>query len=216
MSVVAVVGAGKLGSALARRAVAAGHRVRLAGRDDSPAFRARVAAQVPGAVARTLEDAVDGADLVVLALPLAAHRQLDPAVLAGHVVVDAMNDWPSGGPSAADASRTSSTRVQRHLPGARVVKALNHVGYHDLDDEPLVGASPRRALAVAGDDRSAVRTVAAFVDSLGFQAVDAGPLARGSAFALGTPVFDGALDARALRRLVARPAADRSRALVAA
>lgn len=208
MSVVAVIGAGKLGGALARRALAAGHTVRLAGRGDSGAFRARVAAQVPGAQARPVADAVEGADLVVLALPLAQHRSLDPTVLAGHVVIDAMNDWPptgATGTAAAGAGQDgggSSVRVQRHLPGTSVVKALNHIGYHDLDDLPLDGAAPRRALALASDDREAARVVAAFLASLGFDPVDAGPLARGASFAPGTEAFAAPVDAARLRRLV--------------
>ena len=191
MAVVAVIGAGKLGGALARRALAAGHTVRVAGRTDTVAFRERVAVTVPGARATSVEDAVQDADLVVLALPLGEHRRLDPTLLAGHVVVDAMNDWPASGRVAGStsAAEDSSVRVQRDLPGSVVVKAFNHIGYHDLDDEPLLGSSPRRALAVAGDDRSAARRVAAFVQSLGFDAVDAGPLARGAGFALGTPAF---------------------------
>ena len=202
MSVVAVIGAGKLGGALARRALAAGHEVRVAGRQDDAAFRARVAAVAPGAEARTTADAVAGADVVVLALPLAQHTTLDPALLAGHVVVDAMNDWPAAGP--AGRSGGSSLRVQDHLGGARLVKALNHIGYHDLDDEPF-DASPRRALALASDDAGAARTVARLLDSLGFDAVDAGPLARGDAFALGTPVFSGRFDSDDLERLLAVP-----------
>lgn len=219
MAVVAVVGAGKLGGALARRAVAAGHVVRMAGREDSSEFRARVAATVPGATAASLAAAVDGADLVVLALPLGQHRRLDPTLLAGHVVVDAMNDWPAGGPASRPvgdgaAVEDSSVRVQRDLPGVRVVKALNHIGYHDLDDEPLAGRTPRRALALAGDDRDAARRVAGFLTSLGFDAVDAGPLHRGAGFALGTQVFAGPLDAAGLRRVLTGGA--RVPALVAA
>ena len=206
MSVVAVIGAGKLGGALARRALAAGHTVRVAGRDDSAAFRARVAAEVPGAQALPVEDAVDGADLVVLALPLAQHRRLDPTVLAGHVVVDAMNDWPAAASPLGGLAEVhdggSSVRVQRHLPGTSLVKALNHIGYHDLDDEPLVGAAPRRGLALAGDDPAATRLVADFLASLGFDPVDVGPLARGASFALGTAAFTAPADASRLRRMV--------------
>ncbi|SDU93331.1 hypothetical protein SAMN04488544_2189 [Microlunatus sagamiharensis] len=190
MAVVAVIGAGKLGGALARRALAAGHTVSVAGRTDGTAFRERVARTVPGARASSVEVALQGADLVVLALPLGEHRRLDPTLLASHVVVDAMNDWTTGPASGAGtAAEDSSLRVQRDLPGAHVVKAFNHIGYHDLDDEPLHGASPRRALAVAGDDRAAARRVADLVESLGFDAVDAGPLARGAGFAVGTPAF---------------------------
>ena len=203
MAVVAVIGAGKLGGALARRARAAGHTVRVAGRGDGAAFRERVALAVPGAQASSVEDAVQGADLVVLALPLGEHRRLDPTLLAGHVVVDAMNDWPAQGSArSATAGEDSSVRVQRDLPGASVVKAFNHIGYHDLDDEPLRGASPRRALAVAGDDRAAARTVAAFIESLGFDAVDAGPLDRGADFALGTPAFTASWTASELGALL--------------
>lgn len=209
MTVVAVIGAGKLGGALARRALAAGHEVRLAGRVADAGFRARVAALAPGAEARSVPDAVAGAAVVVLALPLAQLESLDPAVLAGHVVVDATNDWPAGASERPYAtSGQSSLHVQRHLEGARVVKSLNHIGYHDLDDEPL-DAVPRRALALASDDAGAARTVARLLESLGFAAVDAGPLARGDAFSLGGPAFAGRHDAKALERLlgVGSPAA---------
>ena len=77
MAVVAVIGAGKLGGALARRALAAGHTVRVAGRVDTPAFRVRVGLAVPGAQASSVEGVVQDADLVVLALPLGEHRRLD-------------------------------------------------------------------------------------------------------------------------------------------
>ena len=218
MSVVAVIGAGKLGGALARRALAAGHEVRLAGRTADDAFRSRVAALAPGAAARSLADAVAGADVVVLALPLDRLETLDRAVLAGHVVVDAMNDWPAAAttPRSVGTSGPSSVRVQRHLPASRVVRSLNHIGYHDLDDEPL-DAVPRRALALASDDAGAARTVAELIESLGFAAVDAGPLARGEAFALGTPVFAGRHDAEALARVLGvGPSAAPAPVLVAA
>jgi 8-hydroxy-5-deazaflavin:NADPH oxidoreductase len=216
VSVVAVIGAGKLGGALARRALAAGHEVRVAGRVADDAHRARVAALAPGARALSVAEAVDGADVVVLALPLAEHASLDPALLAGHVVVDAMNDWPAGGQAGRPAAAGgSSLRVQRHLAGARVVKSLNHIGYHDLDDEPF-DASPRRALALASDDAAAARVVARLLDSLGFAAVDAGPLERGASFALGTAAFAGAHDAEALARVLALPARASTPALAAA
>ena len=211
MSGVAVIGAGKLGGALARRALAAGHEVRVAGRADDASFRTRVATQVPGASARSLRAAVDGADVVVLALPLGRLDRLDAAALDGHVVVDAMNDWPPttvAGDRLGEASGVdSSLAVQRHLRGARVVKTLNHIGYHDLDDEPLVARS-RRALALASDDARAASVVAGLLDSLGFDAVDAGPLVRGAGFALGSAVFGGRHDADALRQVLAqtRPA----------
>jgi predicted dinucleotide-binding enzyme len=70
--------------------------------------------------------------------------------------------------------------VQHHFAGARVVKSLNQLGYHELDELPREpDSSDRVAIAAAGDDRLAVRTAMHLVDRLGFDAVDAGPLANG-------------------------------------
>jgi predicted dinucleotide-binding enzyme len=180
---VGIVGAGKLGTALARAALAAGYDVAVAG--SGPAERIALSVEVlaPGAAVSTIEEVVDFADVIVLAVPAHRFRGLPSDVFDGKILVDAMNYWPDtdgDDPELAAADDGSSVVVQAHFPGARVVKSLNQLGYHELDEYPRdPGAPDRIAVAVVGDDRLAVRTVMHLIDRLGFDAVDGGPLAKG-------------------------------------
>ena len=180
---VGIVGAGKLGMALARAALAAGYEVAVA--SSGPAERIALSVDVlaPGAVASTVEEVVDFADVIVLAVPAHRFRQLPSDIFDGKILVDAMNYWPDTDgedPELAAADGGSSLVVQAHFPAARVVKSLNQLGYHELDEYPRPpGAADRIAVAAVGDDRLAVRTVMHLIDRLGFDPVDGGPLAKG-------------------------------------
>ena len=180
---VGIVGAGKLGTALARAALAAGYEVAVA--SSGPAERIALSLDVlaPGAVASTVEEVVDFADVIVLAVPAHRFRQLPSELFDGKILVDAMNYWPDTDgedPELAAADGGSSIVVQAHFPAARVVKSLNQLGYHELDEYPRdPGAPDRIAVAAVGDDRLAVRTVMHLIDRLGFDPVDGGALAKG-------------------------------------
>src|ERR1700739_3641387 len=187
---VGIVGAGKLGMALARAALAAGYEVAVA--STGPAERIALSVDVlapgaralaPGAVASTLDSVVDFADVIVLAVPAHRFRQLPSDLFDGKILVDAMNYWPDTDgedPELAAAAGGSSVVVQAHFPGSRVVKSLNQLGYHELDEYPRAAGAPDRiAVAAVGDDRLAVRTVMHLIDRLGFDPVDGGPLANG-------------------------------------
>ncbi len=169
--------------ALARAALASGYEVAMA--SSGPAERIALSVDVlaPGAVASTIEEVVDFADVIVLAVPTHRFRQLPSDLFDGKILVDAMNYWPDTDgedPQLAAADGGSSVVVQAHFPGARVVKSLNQLGYHELDDYPRdPGAADRIAVAAVGDDRLAVLSVMHLVDRLGFDPVDAGPLAKG-------------------------------------
>jgi predicted dinucleotide-binding enzyme len=180
---VGIVGAGKLGMTLARAALAAGYEVAVA--SSGPADRIVLSVDVlaPGAVASTVDAVVDFADVIVLAVPAHRFRQLPSDLFDGKILVDAMNYWPDTDgedPELAAAAGGSSVVVQAHFPGARVVKSLNQLGYHELDEYPRApGAPDRIAVAAVGDDRLAVRTVMHLIDRLGFDPIDGGPLAKG-------------------------------------
>lgn len=191
---IAVLGAGRVGTAVARQALRAGFEVLIAASGDPADIELIASIMAPGARAVTAAQAAAAGDVVVLSIPLGKVTTLDPATLDGKIVVDAMNFWAETDgtmPALADAE-TSSHLVASVLPGARLVKTLNHIGYHDLDtDHRPSGAPDRRALAVAGDDAGARAVVASFIDAIGFDVVDAGPLVAGAALEPGTEIFDG-------------------------
>ena len=194
VSTIGILGAGRVGSAIARTALTAGYTVHIAG--SGPAADIQLIADIvtPGAVAMTAADAVATADLVILAVPLHKYRSVDPATLADKIVIDTMNYWqPIDGDQhefTGDA-RSSSEVVGDYFPGARLVKTLNHIGYHDLEtDARPAGAPDRHGLAIAGDPATAA-VVAEVINRFGFDPVYGGPLASGAAFEPGSPIFGG-------------------------
>jgi 8-hydroxy-5-deazaflavin:NADPH oxidoreductase len=170
----AVLGAGHAGPVIARLAITAGYPVDIATSGDPADIALITELVIPGARPRWAADAVRDADIVVLAIPLHRFLDLDPALLNGKLVVDAMNYWPaSDGVLKPFASGGSSSEiVARRLAGSTVVKALNHIGYHELEDRARpAGAPDRRAAGVAGDDPVAVATIAGLVDRMGYDPV---------------------------------------------
>jgi predicted dinucleotide-binding enzyme len=131
------------------------------------------------------------------------------------VVVDAMNYWPAtdGRLALLDREGIGSSEVVAHrLSDARVVKTLNHIGYHELESHARpTGSVDRRAVGVAGDDPDAVTTVASFVERLGYDAVPVGRLSDGRVLRPGGPVFGAVLGRddfqHAVRRHTVKPEA---------
>jgi predicted dinucleotide-binding enzyme len=180
-----IVGAGKLGTTLARVAIEAGYDVAISGSGPTDDISLTVDVLAPGARAVTTEEVVHHADIIVLAVPTHRFRELPPDLFAGKVLIDAMNYWePVDGvdEDLAGAPHGTSIVVRQHFPTARVVKSLNQLGYHELEETRRPNDAPDRiAIGAAGDDRLAVRAVMRLVDRLGFDPVDAGPLENGLA-----------------------------------
>jgi predicted dinucleotide-binding enzyme len=178
---------------IARVAVAAGFRVAIAA-SGSPERIALIAqVLVPGAEPRWAVDAVEESDIVVLAIPLHKFDAFDPDVVAGKLVVDAMNYWPpvDGVQQMFEDRRYSSSEiVQRRLARSTIVKTLNHIGYHELeDDRRPVGSPDRRALGVASDDAAATDVVADVIERIGYDPVRLDSLRAGRLLEPGGPVF---------------------------
>lgn len=202
---IGILGAGRVGTAVARQAMKVGYEVKIATAKPADEIGLIIEIVTPGAQA---VDAFEAAsqDLVVVAVPLHKYRTLDPKLLAGRTVIDVMNYWAPVDGTIADFERddlTSSEVLAEYLEDAHVVKSLNHIGYHELeeDDQP-VDSPTRRGLAYAGDDPAAKAKVAEFIDRLGYAPVDAGPLAAGRAFQPGTDIFNGSHTAVELQALL--------------
>jgi len=218
---VGILGAGKVGTVLARLLIAAGYRVMIAASGHPSRIALIVDVLAAGAVAASAEEVARDSDIVILALPLGKYRTVPGALLEGKLVIDAMNYWweVDGIRDDLDDPRLATSElVQAFLPRSRVVKAFNHMGYHDLDEGPTPPGTPgRKAIGIAGDDDRDLATVAAIVDSVGFDPVPVGTLHDSISLQPGSELFGANYTADAVLDAVARfPATERGRAVAAA
>ncbi len=200
----AVLGAGHVGPVIARLALKAGYPVAIATSGDPEDIALITELVIPGAQPRWASDAVADAGTVVVAIPVHRFLELDPSLLDGKLVVDAMNYWPaSDGVLRAFEHGGSSEIVAERLGGSAVVKALNHIGYHELEGRARpAGAPDRRAAGVAGDDPAAVAVVAELTDRLGYDPVLLEGLRAGRVLQPGGPVFGAVLGLAEFERAV--------------
>ena len=201
-----IVGAGKLGTTIARAAIAARYDVAMSGSGTAERIALIVDVLAPGARAVSTDEVVDHADLIVLAVPMHRFRELPRDLFAGKILVDAMNYWEEidgVDEELATAPTGTSVIVQKRYSSARVIKSLNQLGYHEFEEGRRPRGTPGRiAMAVAGDDRAAVLEVTQLVDRLGFDAVDVGPLESGVAMEPDGLVFGASYRADELSNLL--------------
>lgn len=203
---IAILGAGKLGITLAQLALKAGYTVYITHSGPAEKIKLTVDVLAAGAHAATNEEAIAKSDVVILALPLGKYRTLPAETLRGKLVIDAMNYWwevDGNDETLKNPATSSSEMVQKFLTGARVVKALSHMGYHNLrDDARSLGTVGRKAIAIAGNNSDDLKTVANVVSNLGFDPIIAGNLEAGKKFEPGGQIFGASTDANTLQRLL--------------
>jgi predicted dinucleotide-binding enzyme len=180
MKVIGLIGAGHIGSQLARLAVAHGYDVVISNSRGPESLSALVGELGSRARAATPAEAASAGDIVVVTIPLGHYRSVPVAPLKGKVVIDTNNYYPERDGHFAELdseATTTSELLQAHLPESHVVKAFNHIAAAALTSENEPAGSPtRRALAIAGNDTAAKATVTKLIDTFGFDVVDIGPL----------------------------------------
>jgi predicted dinucleotide-binding enzyme len=204
MATIGLIGAGHIGSQVARLAVAQGHNVVLSNSRGPETLSGLVAELGPRARAATPAEAARAADIAVVTVPLKNYRQVPVEPLAGKVVIDTNNYYPQRDghiPELDSESMTTSELLQAHLPTSKVVKGFNHIYAVQLTTDGKPAGTPnRRALVIAGDDPAAKATVTKLLDQFGFDTVDAGALKEGWRIQRDTPGYGPRRNAEELRK----------------
>jgi predicted dinucleotide-binding enzyme len=204
MATIGFIGAGHIGSQLARLAVAHGYDVVISNSRGPETLSDLIKELGPKARAATPVEAAKAGDIVVVTIPLKNYRTVPVEPLAGKIVIDTNNYYPQRDgqiPELDNESTTTAELLQAHLPTSRVVKAFNHLYASSLTTDGQAPGTPnRRALAIAGDDEGAKATVTRLIDEFGFDTVDAGPLKEGWRIQRDTPGYGPRRTADELRR----------------
>ena len=201
---IGLIGAGHIGSQLARLAVQHGYDVVLSNSRGPETLKDLVSELGVRARAGTSQQAAQAGDLAVVTIPLKNVSDVPVAPLEGKIVVDTNNYYPQRDGNIAeldDERTTTSELLQRHLPKSKVVKAFNHIYAAALttDGQPA-NTTNRRALAIAGDDSEAKRVVTQLIDQFGFDVVDIGPLSDSWRIQRDTPGYGPRRTVDELRR----------------
>lgn len=182
MSTLGIIGAGHIGSQIARKAVQLGYEVVISNSRGPQTLTDLVSELGPLASAATPEQAAIAGDFVVVTVPFKNYRELPAAALAGKIVIDTNNYyWERDGriPALDKGEATTSGMVQEHLKDSRVAKGFNHIPAADITTSgSAAGTENRRALATASNYADASALVTRLYDEFGFDTVDAGPLSE--------------------------------------
>lgn len=207
MTTIGFIGSGNIGSAIARAAIARGDEVVLSNSRGPHTLQELVAELGEHARAATTAETAAAADLVVVTIPFRAVNELPVEPFAGKIVMDTNNYYPQRDgvfDEIESGAITVSGVLQRHLIDSQVVKAFNHIqALQILSTASPSGTPGRRALAIAGDDAASKRSVSDFIDGIGFDVVDVGPLSESWRIDAGTPGYGPELTAAELEAALA-------------
>jgi len=214
MKTIGLIGAGHIGSQVARLAVRSGYDVVISNSRGPETLSGLVAELGPKARAATALEAAKAGDLVVVTIPLRAIGTVPVEPLADKIVIDTNNYYPArdGHIRELDEEKTTTSELlQAHLPNSKVVKAFNHIYAAELTTHGQPRGTPnRRALVIAGNDAAAKATVTKLLDEFGFDTVDAGPLSEGWRIQRDTPGYGPRRNAEELRKDLAAAKRPRS------
>lgn len=174
---IGILGTGRMGSGLGRLWAQVGHEVMLGSRDPHRA-KALTLSLGPTASGGSISDTASFGGVLVLAVPwdAAASVLKEAGAPTGCILIDVTNPLRNDGPGLSVGHRTSGAEeIARLVPDAKVVKAFNHIYWQNLDTRKFMTQRPN--LFYCGDDGDANAVVAGLADELGFEAIDAGPLA---------------------------------------
>ncbi|BCT77452.1 NADP oxidoreductase [Sinomonas cyclohexanicum] len=181
MTTIGIIGAGHIGSQIARKAVGLGYDVVISNSRGPETLEGLIAELGPRARAATAAEAAAAGDFAVVTVPLKNLGQVPVEPLAGKIVIDTNNYyWERDGHVAAldEGQATTSGLLQEHLPASKVAKGFNHIRYTDITTDGTPAGTPdRRALATASDFPEAAELVTRLYDEFGFDTVNVGPLA---------------------------------------
>lgn len=204
--IIGIIGAGKLGTTLGNLAIKAGYQVYIASSRPPEEIEMTIDILVNGAIASSKEIINNIADVVILALPLSKYSQLSSNLFEDKIIIDAMNYWWETDGSdviLSDVKQSSSEKVQQHFSKSYVVKALNHIGYHNLlDDARQDSTENRKIVIIATDHKNAVETVAQIVSDFGFNPMNIGALKNGRILEPGSPLFGASLPIEEIKEIV--------------
>jgi 8-hydroxy-5-deazaflavin:NADPH oxidoreductase len=204
MATIGIIGAGHIGSQVARLAVASGYDVVICNSRGPETLSDLIKELGPRAKASNPEGTAKAGDLVVVTVPLKNYRSVPVEPLAGKIVIDTNNYYPQRDGHIAELDSESTTTaelLQTHLPKSKVVKAFNHIYAAELTTHgQTAGSKNRRALVIAGDDAAAKERVRQLIDQFGFDVVDAGKLSEGWRIQRDTPGYGPRRTVEELRR----------------
>lgn len=193
MTTLGLIGAGKIGSQVARLAIRSGYKVVLSNSRGPETLADLVRELGANARAATPAEAAATGEIVVVTIPLKNIESVPVEPLVGKIVIDTNNYYPQrdGHIRELDEERTTASELlQRHLPKSRVVKAFNHIYATELTTQGQpAGSKDRRALVIAGNDAAAKATVTHLLDQFGFDTVDVGPLSESWRIQRDTPGY---------------------------
>ncbi len=204
---IGIIGAGHIGSTATRLFVKAGHQVAVSNSRGPASLRSLATELGPQVHPMRVDDAARFGSVVLLAVPWRAPEALPaPELVAGKIVIDAMNPYGPAGDILDVGGANSSEAVRTRLPGARLVKAFNTIYYQHLATlgNTSLPLEDRHAIFVAGDDAEANQVVGGLIEEIGFAPVATGSLAEGGRRQQpGSPIYNRPMTAREAARILA-------------